>query len=157
VSPIELSHECCRKRAEQIATANALRASLISDDRRKNPYPMKRLHLLGILIIAVLLSACGSLEKKAVLINPGDTKEQVLAIMGPPGDRQFRGKDEAWQYGQTGAGFGYHDFRIVWFYDGKVTGLTSYKDHTPASSAASHFKPIRWEDAPDRTVEVRVR
>lgn len=118
---------------------------------------MKLIQLVLVFLLSAFLIGCGTLEKKAALINPGDTKERVLQDMGPPGDRQFRGKDEAWQYGQTGAGFGYHDFRIVWFYDGKVTGLTSYKDHTPASSAASHFKPIRWEDAPDRTVEVRVR
>jgi hypothetical protein len=47
------------------------------------------------------------------------------------------------------------DFRIIWFYDGKVTGIMSYKDHTPGTSASAHFKPIRWEDAPDRTIEIR--
>lgn len=115
------------------------------------------IHILVIISVIALLSACGTLEKKAGLINYGDDKSKVLAIMGPPGDRQFRGKDEAWQYGQTGAGFGYHDFRIVWFYDGGVTGVTSYKDYTPASSASAHFKPIRWEDAPDYTLEIRKR
>ena len=118
---------------------------------------MKTIQFLLIAVAATFLSACGTLEKKSVLINAGDSKEKVLSIMEPPGDRQFRGKDEAWQYGQTGAGFGYHDFRIIWFYDGKVTGITSYKDYTPATSAAAHFKPIRWEDAPDRTIEFRVR
>jgi len=118
---------------------------------------MKIIHLICIAIVAVTLSACGSLEKKTVLINPGDTKERVLSIMGTPGDRQFRGKDEAWQYGQTGAGFGYHDYRVIWFYDGKVTGITSYKNYTPASSAAAHFQQIRWEEAPDRTIEIRQR
>lgn len=109
------------------------------------------------LVLALLLSACGTLEKKAGQINPGDDKEKVLAVMGTPGDRQFRGKDEAWQYGQTGAGFGYHDFRIVWFYDGRVTGLTSYKSTRPGTLAASQFRPIQWEDAPDRTLEIRRR
>jgi hypothetical protein len=118
---------------------------------------VKLISLICVAAIASLLSGCGSLEKKAALINPGDTKEKVLSIMGPPGDRQFRANDEAWQYGQTGAGFGYHDFRVVWFHGGRVTGLTSYKDYTPASSAAAHFKPIRWEDAPDRTIEIRQR
>jgi hypothetical protein len=103
------------------------------------------------------IASCGSLERKAALINPGDTKEMVLEKMGPPGDRQFNGQYEAWQYGQTGAGFGYHDYRIVWLYEGKVTGLTSYKSHVPASGASSHFRPIRWEEAPDVTVEVRRR
>ncbi len=97
------------------------------------------------------------LERKASRVNPGDSGETVRSIMGEPGDRQFEGKNEAWQYGQTGAGFGYHDFRIIWFYDGQVTGMTSYKDYTPASSASAHFKPVRWEDAPDYTVEVRPR
>jgi len=118
---------------------------------------MKTIQFLLIAFAGTFLSACGTLEKKSFLVSAGDGKEKVLSIMGPPGDRQFRGKDEAWQYGQTGAGFGYHDFRVIWFYDGKVTGITSYKDYTPATSAAAHFKPIRWEDAPDRTLEFRVR
>jgi hypothetical protein len=46
----------------------------------------------------IFLAACGSLEKKAVLLNLGDTKEQVLAVMGPPDDRQLKGENEAWQY-----------------------------------------------------------
>jgi len=107
--------------------------------------------------VPLLLLGCGSLEKKTSQINPGDTREQVRAIMGPPGDRQFQGLNEAWQYGRTGAGFGYHDFRIVWFYDGKVTGITSYKDRTPASGASGHFRPIQWEDAPDYRLEIRQR
>jgi hypothetical protein len=117
---------------------------------------MKSIHAV-VVFLGMFLCACGSLEKKTVLINPGDDKQKVLSIMGPPGDRQFRGKHEAWQYGKTGAGFGYHDFRIIWFYDGKVTGITSYKDYTPATSASAHFKPIRWEDAPDQTIEIRQR
>lgn len=99
---------------------------------------------------AVLLVGCGSLEPKAAKINPGDTREQVRAIMGAPRDRQFQGKNEAWQYSRTGAGFGWHDFRIVWFYDGLVTGITSYKDHTPGMAAGGRFKQIQWSDAPPR-------
>lgn len=112
--------------------------------------------LLLTLALAIL-TGCGTLEKKASAINPGDTRERVREIMGAPGDRQFEGSNEAWQYGQTGAGFGYHDFRIVWFYDGKVTGLTSYKDRTPGALASSRFKPIKWEDAPTATIEIRNR
>ena len=113
--------------------------------------------LLPLVACMVVLVGCGSLEKKSTLINHGDTKEKVLSVMGVPGDRQFQGKNEAWQYGQTGAGFGYHDFRIIWFYDGKVTGITSYKDRTPGMGAGGLFKPIKWEDAPDRTIEIRQR
>lgn len=38
-------------------------------------------------------------------------------------------------------------YRIIWFYDGHVTGINSYKDSTPASSCTGYFKSIRWEDA----------
>lgn len=105
----------------------------------------------------IILSACGTLEKKSILINSGDDKNRVLSIMGTPDDRQLQGQNEVWQYCITGAGFGYHDYRVIWFRNGMVTGITSYKDHTPASSCVGHFKTIRWEDAPDRTIEIRQR
>ncbi len=111
---------------------------------------MSNIQFLLIAAMAVFIPACGTLEKKSILISAGDSKEKVISIMGLPGDRQFRGKHEAWQYGQTGAGFGYHDFRLIWFYNGKVTGITSYKNYAPATSAAAHFIEIRWEDAPNR-------
>jgi hypothetical protein len=108
-------------------------------------------------ILLVLMTACGSLEKKSILLNIGDTKEQVLNTMGPPDDRQLKGDNEAWQYCQTGAGFGYHDYRIVWFYRGKVTGINSYKSSRPASSCMTDIRAIKWEEAPNAIVEIRNR
>ncbi len=108
-------------------------------------------------VFVIFLAACGSLEKKAALLNYGDSKEQVLALMGQPDDRQLKGENEAWQYCQTGAGFGYHDYRIVLFFRGKVTGINSYKSSRPASSCVSDIKPIRWEDVPETTIEIRNR
>ena len=89
---------------------------------------MKSKIVVSVLARLATLSACGSLKKKSALINPGDQKAQVMVVMGPPQDRQFRDKNEVWQYCVTGAGFGYHDYRMVWFYDGRVTGITSYKN-----------------------------
>jgi hypothetical protein len=106
---------------------------------------------------ALLLSACGSLEKKAMLINIGDTKAQVAAQMGPPDDRQVKDSNEAWQYCQTGAGFGWHDYRVIWFRDGRVTGLNSYKSTRAGSSCMADIKAVRWEDAPDTVIEFRSR
>lgn len=113
--------------------------------------------VLAALCAMALSLACGSLEKKSILVNAGDGKDQVLSAMGMPHDRQFQGSAEVWQYCQTGAGYGYHDYRIIWFREGRVTGITSYKDSTPASSCAGHFREVRWEDAPDYTVEIRNR
>jgi hypothetical protein len=64
------------------------------------------------------------------------------------GDRQFHGDDEVWKYCQTGAGFGYHDYRMIWFYRGKVTAITSYKNYTPASGCSGHFDSVHWTEAP---------
>jgi hypothetical protein len=113
--------------------------------------------LPALLLIGMVLFSCANLEEKTILLNPGDEKQRVLDIMGTPRDRQFRGTAEAWQYCQTGAGFGYHDYRVVWFRNGLVTGITSYKDYTPASSCAGHLREVRWEDAPDYTLEIRNR
>jgi hypothetical protein len=112
-----------------------------------------------LLIIAALLSlsACGSLEKKAILVNVGDTKAQVAERMGPPDDRQVKDANEAWQYCQTGAGFGWHDYRTIWFRDGKVTGINSYKSTLPGSSCMADMNAIRWEEAPNAVVEIRNR
>lgn len=112
---------------------------------------------LGTIGIAILLSACGSLEKKAALLNVGDTKEKVIAAMGAPRDRQVQGQNEAWQYCKTGAGFGYHDYRTIWFYQGVVTGINSYKSSRAGASCVTDIRPLRWEDAPDRTIEIRHR
>ena len=105
-----------------------------------------------------VLVGCGSLEKQATMISAGDTKSQVMAAMNAaPDDRQFRGTAEAWQYCQTGAGFGYHDYLVIWFRDGKVTGVTSYKSSRAGSSCMTDIKPIRWEEAPDAVLELRSR
>ena len=107
--------------------------------------------------VAIFLAACGGLERNSALLSLGDGKEHVLAVMGPPDDRQLKGENEAWQYCQTGAGFGYHDYRTIWFQRGKVTGINSYKSSRPASSCVTDIKPIKWEEAPDATIEIRQR
>lgn len=115
-----------------------------------------RINIFIVTLILTILSGCGSLSKKAALINHGYTKEDVLKIMGPPEDRQFKGANEAWQYCETDAGISYDDFRIVWFHGDKVTGLTSYKQ-SEFGVCAAFFKSIQWDDAPDRTIEIRKR
>jgi hypothetical protein len=112
---------------------------------------------LLIATITLFLVACGSLEKKSVLIGIGDDKEHVLKIMGPPDDRELKGSNEAWQYCQTGAGFGYHDYRTIWLYNGKVTGISSYKSSKAGSSCVTEIRSVKWEDAPDTTIEIRNR
>jgi hypothetical protein len=107
------------------------------------------------IFLAFCLHGCGTLDGKTVLIDAGDTKKEVLKLMGPPQDRQFEQAQEAWQYCVSGAGFGYNDHKIIWFNEGLVTGITSYK--TTRSGCTGAFKTIRWEEAPDFSIETRER
>lgn len=110
-----------------------------------------------IVVALLMLGACGTLEHKTAGINPGDSMDRVRELMGSPRDRQFKDSKEAWQYCVTGAGFGFHDYRIIWFREGRVTGITSYKDSTPGANCASRFRPVIWEEAPDQRIEIRNR
>ena len=58
--------------------------------------------LSAIVVVSFLMTACGGLEKKSILVNNGDTKQQVIEAMGTPDDRQLNGDAEVWQYCQTG-------------------------------------------------------
>lgn len=95
-----------------------------------------------------LLVGCGSLEKKSILIGLGDTMERVIEVMGMPDDRQIKDRMEAWQYCKTGAGFGYHDYRMFWFYEGRASGITSYKTTRPGTSCMADIREVNWEEAP---------
>jgi hypothetical protein len=110
--------------------------------------------ILGISLFLILIS-CGTLDNKTILINAGDSKERVLEVMGAPQDRQLQHKREAWQYCVSGAGFGYNDHKVIWFNEGIVTGITSYK--TYSTGCTGDFKSIKWEEAPDLIIEQRVR
>ena len=98
---------------------------------------------------------CGTLDDKTILIDAGSSKADVLNILGTPEDRQFKGTNEAWQYCVSGAGFGYNDHKIVWFLNGVVTGITSYRSRVTGCSSA--IKSINWEEAPDIVIEHRAR
>lgn len=111
--------------------------------------------LFPLLVATAVVTACGSLEKKSSLINVGDDKQQVINIMGTPDDRQVKGTKEVWQYCQTGAGFGYHDYRVFGFDQGKITAINSYKSGRPGSSCMTDIKAVNWGDAPDQVIEIR--
>ncbi len=94
------------------------------------------------------------MREKLVLINNGMTKSQVTEILGPPKDRQFKGEDEAWQYCQSGMST--FEFTIIWFYNGQVTGMNTYKTYTcPTFKCEKCFREVNWNEAPDRIIEIR--
>ena len=108
-----------------------------------------------LLLTVILITGCGTLDKKTILLNIGDSKEKVLEVMGAPADRQIKAYQEAWQYCVSGAGFGWNDHKIIWFESGRITGINSYR--SSVSGCTGGIQSVRWETAPDSVVEVRHR
>src|SRR2546428_1089333 len=71
-----------------------------------------------------LLLGCASTGRSVAELEPDMTKQRVLAILGEPADRSFRGNDEAWQY-QELVGFGQCKYTTVWISNGKLVGVSS--------------------------------
>lgn len=111
-------------------------------------------NIILVLIFSIILSGCVTVSSKSIHINPGQSKDNVLSIMGNPESRQFHKKQEAWQYCSTG--FVSDDYIIVWFENNIVTGLNSYKKYYNGA-CSSFFKSVNWEKAPDTTIEFRSR
>ena len=113
--------------------------------------------IITFLLFALLLFGC-AFDQKFNTIQTGDSKEKVIGILGEPEDRQFQGKDEAWQYCKTGTGFGKCGYKTIWYYEDRVTGITSYsKNCFGPGSCGAYFKTIKWEEAPNRTIGIRQR
>lgn len=106
--------------------------------------------------IALILISCGTtsnLRSKQILISPGQTYKDVINILGTPGNKQFKNSMEAWQYCQTGLTSDL--FIVIWFFEGKVTGLNSYNGNG-IGNCTQFFKTINWDDGPNKTVELRI-
>jgi hypothetical protein len=74
------------------------------------------------------------------------TKQQVLTALGPPADRSFRGKDEAWQY-QEIAGFGQCKYMTVWISDGKLVGVSTRRGKSVAGCGLGSSE-VDWQQMP---------
>lgn len=107
--------------------------------------------LSSVVLLGASIEGCTTVSQKSVEIEPGSSKEQVIAAMGTPQDRQFNGTHEAWQYCSTGLMT--DSYVVVWFNDGKVTGLQSYKV-TESGLCDGHFATVDWTKAPDISIEI---
>ena len=93
---------------------------------------MNRMVCIVLLCLVLIgMAGCagtGMLARQSFLVERGQSKEEVLKLMGMPGARQFHEGDEAWMYCATGMGA--DSFTIVWFYEGATTGVTTYQCHS---------------------------
>jgi len=99
-----------------------------------------------LLVVALVCVGCASTGKAVAKLEPGMTKQQVLAALGPPADRSFRGTDEAWQY-QEIAGFGQCKYTTVWISREKLVGVSSRRGSSVAGCGLGS-REVDWSQMP---------
>ena len=118
---------------------------------------MKRLYFIALL---VFLQACAShspMIKNSTSIKAGMSVDELIGVMGEPQNRQFKGKNEAWQYCSTDySGFEADHYVLVWLADDIITGMQTYRN-TLYGTCESFFRMVDWEEAPDTSIEIRDR
>ena len=105
--------------------------------------------------IASVLSGCSTtgqindIQKKTILIDVGMNKKEVVDILGTPGNRSFRDKNEALQYCETG--WNADKYITVWLKNGEVSGLTTFDGYFVDGYCSQAFPPIDWGQMPNNT------
>jgi hypothetical protein len=108
-----------------------------------------------------LLAACqsaGEFRTQAAAVRAGDSADTVIARMGDPGSRSFRGKAEAWQYCQTGVLSPTDSYTTVWLLEGQVVAMTTKRAAFGVGDCSAFFPEIDWGQAPpDVRIAVEVK
>jgi outer membrane protein assembly factor BamE (lipoprotein component of BamABCDE complex) len=86
-------------------------------------------NIFFVIFMAIVLSGCGvaavaegsNNRAKLMQINIGDSKDQLLKVMGNPELREAYPEGEVWLY-YTGTGFGYNHKTPVVIVNGKIVG-----------------------------------
>ena len=115
---------------------------------------------LYIILLLVFLQACASqsqMIKSSASIKAGMSVDELKKAMGEPQNRQFEGKNEAWQYCSTDySGFEADHYVLVWVANDRVTGMQTYRN-TLYGTCESFFRMVDWTEAPDASIEIRNR
>ena len=118
---------------------------------------MKRYIVFALFIMGGCASQPGydDINNKAMLINVGMAKSEVLSIMGPPAKRSFKKSQEALDFCGLSAFKGTQVYTI-WFTNQKVSAVTNYSDSMDLGDCRRHIKEIDWGQVPaDISIEVR--
>lgn len=110
---------------------------------------MKTLPLLSM----ALLAACSTLNTNH--LEPGMTKAQVTASLGPPETRSFKGDDEAWQYHGIVA-MGQCRYSTVWITKGVVVSVTSRTGPSPGPGCGPGSREVDWGQMPKPSIDINV-
>jgi hypothetical protein len=97
---------------------------------------MKKLFFISLTSLLLISCASTKFARKAMLIENGMPKKEVLSILGTPDDRQFRMDEEIWTYRFTD--LDKIKYYFVWFRNDRVTSLTSDEADSPDNSYYRH-------------------
>lgn len=93
--------------------------------------------------------------KNYMQIGPGDSYEKVVEIMGPPGNRQFKGDRQGLMWCKTG--FAEMKFIFVGLDKGAVTKVETFSYPGERGWCKDRYPPLRFEDRADTVIEFRER
>lgn len=109
---------------------------------------------LIVLSFIVFLSACSTLDKRSLSLEPGMTKNQVSTILGTPANRSFREQNEAWQY-QGIVGFGQCVYKTAWFTGARLVSITSRRGSSVAGCGLGS-REVDWGQMPSPSLDLNV-
>ena len=112
-----------------------------------------RLIVAAFLLLGMV--GCVNFQKKVILLSPGDSRSDVMKLMGTPDDTQFNGDKVVWRYWGVVA-FGACEYRDIWFENGKLFATISHRYHC-SGSCSPCVPSIDWGNPPDRVIEIRNR
>ena len=116
-----------------------------------------KLSIFGTLTVGMvlLMVGCGTnptssnedIKQRAMQVDPGMLKQEVVAVMGSPEQRSFRGQAEALTFCGWTAFQGFLVY-TVWLFDDSVVAMTDYMVRTGAGDCSQFLSPIDWGQAP---------
>lgn len=111
------------------------------------------------LLLVVVLASCGSTKMgMSYKLEPGMTKQEVLAIMGEPVKSDFDRNVEEWHYCRTQIDS--EEYLALYFVDGVLLAKTNYtvreENRGSLGSCAQFIKMGNYRE-PDVVVEIRER
>jgi hypothetical protein len=99
---------------------------------------------IAVCILVLFFIGCSGeyLRESSFHIERGMDEKQVISIMGVPDNKHVSGNEEVWEYKNVDTpGFCYRLF-FVWFADGGVTGVTTFKPVTCSHRSGIIFVPV---------------
>lgn len=97
-------------------------------------------------LLFISCSTTGKYQAKSSQIHNNMEAEKVLSIMGQPGNRQFNGNYEAWQYFDLG--FNTDVYIVIWFHNKRVYSVTSYSETD--GGIEPKFREISWNNIDEK-------